>query len=519
MNFLSNRHRVLYSALRRACGLPVSTHVPAYSRDTSVFTRDTAMRSGPRRPSPEFLEFRSLLSLVGSVATNVDASPPPTAMAPAVATSGPTADPTESPTQSQSGAEEDAVPRTGLESDSPSYTMEQRDATTGSESDSGDHSGTNGQDDAETETGSASSSSPTGQTRASNDDGSERDGGGSTSSRTASSDSGGDDGGADSEDGSQVIPAPPPTSTPPSSGSTGTTDDGSADDGKSVSPVGGTGTQPMGPFSESSTSTTTAPSLSPTSTPVAAQIASQGGRGSSGGEAGSATSPGSETNGVKQTSRSTTSGTDVPSALSGEEAHTGSGAAAPIGIGVVTSGDARGAATPADDSDAAPSSGISARASAPRPGTSVSPVAWLPAAPLPPSASDGPRASGDASAETGAGAPSPRPVVAEGSAQTETLQSRAADLIASCSPFDPRAVEQAIDQLLAQLNDFDVALSQSVSNSALIPSLVATVIVLTASEMVRRRLSRPWSNAGHSDARVIFPGLPGRSQRWALEEL
>jgi hypothetical protein len=491
------------------------------------------MRARTRRPTPESLEFRSLLSVVGTTATNLAASAIPTEGAPAAETSYQL-----EYAAHATSAERDSIARSGSETDSTTT----RSTTTGgpeSESDSssspsasratqtasiaGTSSSTTSLDDDAARSTTGSSSSPTGQVRDSGDDGSEslgaKSGGGTTPTGSVPTTSGEDDGSADSGDDSEENAAPPPTSTPPSSGSTGSTDDGSSDDGKSGMPVGGTATPPSNPAAGNSDSGPTGPPIPPPSTPIVTQPVDPSGHGSSTGEPVSVTSPGTEPSGVKPTSHSTTSGTEPAAAVSSDEPHTGSGAAVPVSIGGGTSRDARVAATSGDEATAASSSGLSARGAGSHAGALGSPAGSLPVDALPPSEDDGPRAAGAPSGGSDAGSTAQPPPIAEASARAETLQSRAADLIASCSPFDRQAVERAIDQFLNQLGDIEGVFAQPGSSAALIPSVIATAVVLTASETVRRRLSRAADDSTGGERRIVFPALPGLNQRWALEEL
>jgi hypothetical protein len=100
--------------------------------------------------------------------------------------------------------------------------------------------------------------------------------------------------------------------------------------------------------------------------------------------------------------------------------------------------------------------------------------------------------------------------------------SRAAELIASFSPFDQEALEQAIDHFLARLDDLDVELSRLGESTSLIPNVVAAAVVLSVAETVRRKLRGAGGEgrgSAEDDEGVGFPGLPGRPERWALEEL
>ena len=465
------------------------------------------MRTRTRRPTPEFLEFRALLSVVGTTATNLVAPAGPTGVAPAAETSGPTSDHEEYARHATS-AESDSASRSGSESDS---TTSRSASTDGSESESDSRSSPSG------------TSTTPGQVADSSDDSSEdlgtSSGGGTTPVGSVPTGGGSDDGSDDSGDDSGENAAPPPTSTPPSSGSTGSTGDGSSDDGNPGAPVGGTGTSPSGPVGGTAESGPTGPPIPPVSTPVVTQPVAQSGHGSSSSDTVSPTSPGTEPASVKQTSHSSPSGTEAATAVSSEETHGAGGAVVPVGIGGGSSADGRGAATSGDDATAAPLSGLAARGAASQAGAVGNPAGSLPGDALPPSDDDGASPAGNGAGNSDGGSGSQRLPGAETSAQTETLQSRAADLIASCSPFDRRAVEMAIDQFLNQLGEIEVAFAQTGSSAALIPSVIATAVILTASETVRRRLSRAGDESGDGERRVVFPALPGRNQRWALEEL
>jgi hypothetical protein len=99
---------------------------------------------------------------------------------------------------------------------------------------------------------------------------------------------------------------------------------------------------------------------------------------------------------------------------------------------------------------------------------------------------------------------------------------RAAELVASFSPFEPGSLERAIDQFLGRLGGLDSGLTRLGDPVSLIPGAVAAAVAITVAETVRRRLREPWedeASGGDGDAGVAFPGLPGRPGRWALEEL
>lgn len=99
---------------------------------------------------------------------------------------------------------------------------------------------------------------------------------------------------------------------------------------------------------------------------------------------------------------------------------------------------------------------------------------------------------------------------------------RAADVLASCAPFDRGSLERAIDEFLSRFGDLDPGLPGSDLVTGLVPGVIALTAGMSAAEAVRRRLRRPWDcEDGRSgdNGGDFFPGLPGRRQRWALEEL
>ena len=101
--------------------------------------------------------------------------------------------------------------------------------------------------------------------------------------------------------------------------------------------------------------------------------------------------------------------------------------------------------------------------------------------------------------------------------------SRAAELIASFSPFERGVLENAIDQFLGRLGGLDTDLSHLSHSANLIPNVIAAAVAVSLAEAFRRRLRRPEEDggaaAGRDDDDFASPGLPGRPERWALEEL
>ncbi len=98
--------------------------------------------------------------------------------------------------------------------------------------------------------------------------------------------------------------------------------------------------------------------------------------------------------------------------------------------------------------------------------------------------------------------------------------STTADLIATFSPFEGGTLERAIDQFLDQLGGLDAELSRLGDSASLIPNVIAATVVISIAETARRRLRDPWDHVNDLrwDDDVAFPGLPGRPDRWGLEE-
>ncbi len=105
---------------------------------------------------------------------------------------------------------------------------------------------------------------------------------------------------------------------------------------------------------------------------------------------------------------------------------------------------------------------------------------------------------------------------------TSALPIGAAELIASFSPFERGTLERSIDQFLGRIVALDTELSELGDTATLIPNVVTAAVAVFVAETVRRRLRRPWEDEeASSDAsgdHFAFPGLPGRSGRWALED-
>jgi hypothetical protein len=98
------------------------------------------------------------------------------------------------------------------------------------------------------------------------------------------------------------------------------------------------------------------------------------------------------------------------------------------------------------------------------------------------------------------------------------LVARGADLLASCAPFDQGSLERALDHFLDQLGEFDAGLPALVGGrNWILPGVVSAVVALTVAETVHRR-SRSDEEKADDEGSALFPGLPGRRQRWALED-
>jgi len=96
--------------------------------------------------------------------------------------------------------------------------------------------------------------------------------------------------------------------------------------------------------------------------------------------------------------------------------------------------------------------------------------------------------------------------------------SRSAEMLARFSPFDAETVERAFDDLLSGLDDLDSEFSQLGEPTSIVPGIVAAVVSFSIAEVVRRRVRGRWDDESSpfeadEDARV--PGLPGR---WDSEE-
>jgi hypothetical protein len=104
----------------------------------------------------------------------------------------------------------------------------------------------------------------------------------------------------------------------------------------------------------------------------------------------------------------------------------------------------------------------------------------------------------------------------------ETLSMRGADLLANCSPFARGAIEQAIDRFLSQLGTSESVLFGLKPTTGLIPAAMLTAAAIAGIETVRRRFSSASDGTrGRSELALdeALALLPGRRQRWELEEI
>jgi hypothetical protein len=108
----------------------------------------------------------------------------------------------------------------------------------------------------------------------------------------------------------------------------------------------------------------------------------------------------------------------------------------------------------------------------------------------------------------------------------EALRFRGADVLTSCSPYEWRAIERAIDRFLEQLGGADAQAMESLDPIAnMIPGVVVVAAALAGAETLRRRIHNEGEAAGagtnanaREDEDSGFPGLPDRRRIWALEE-
>jgi hypothetical protein len=98
------------------------------------------------------------------------------------------------------------------------------------------------------------------------------------------------------------------------------------------------------------------------------------------------------------------------------------------------------------------------------------------------------------------------------------LASRAADLLASFSPFDRGSLEQAVDRFLGRIGDLDAELSQLGETPSLIPGLVAAAVAISVAETMRRRFRGTWDEEAAPLDAAGFPCMPGHPHVWAMEE-
>lgn len=110
--------------------------------------------------------------------------------------------------------------------------------------------------------------------------------------------------------------------------------------------------------------------------------------------------------------------------------------------------------------------------------------------------------------------------IQQGEAET-SLAARAADLIATCAPFDLGAVERAVDQFLGQLDELGGDVAGLRDLGEWLPSAMAVTVLIVGADAVRRKIKSE-SNVAEGDRKATdlfeFPGLPGRGPRWATED-
>lgn len=110
----------------------------------------------------------------------------------------------------------------------------------------------------------------------------------------------------------------------------------------------------------------------------------------------------------------------------------------------------------------------------------------------------------------------------EPAAGDQTLLARGADLLASCSPLARGAIEQAIDRFLSQLGASESVLFGLKPTTELIPAVMVTAVAIAVIETARRRFSPSRDGSNRSADPAVDEALallPGRRQRWDLEEI
>lgn len=102
-------------------------------------------------------------------------------------------------------------------------------------------------------------------------------------------------------------------------------------------------------------------------------------------------------------------------------------------------------------------------------------------------------------------------------AESAPLAARAADLLASFSPFDRETIEGAIDHFLDRLGALEEGLANLDLTTSLVPNITAAAVVISVAEVIRRR--RRADDKDGRDAEDECPRrLPGLPLGWAMEE-
>jgi hypothetical protein len=106
----------------------------------------------------------------------------------------------------------------------------------------------------------------------------------------------------------------------------------------------------------------------------------------------------------------------------------------------------------------------------------------------------------------------------------DALHFRGADALTTCSPYEPGALERAVDRFLEQLGGSDAtSLPGLLHRSNVIPGVVVATVTLAAMETMRRRSRNEMDASGsgnkaEEDEHAGFPGLPARRRIWAPED-
>jgi hypothetical protein len=104
-----------------------------------------------------------------------------------------------------------------------------------------------------------------------------------------------------------------------------------------------------------------------------------------------------------------------------------------------------------------------------------------------------------------------------------TLLARGADLLAGCTPFTRAEITHAFDRILAQLGSAERGLAAFAPPAITLPGLAGTAVVVAGALVIRQRLrardEETEGDAEEGEDLSVFPVLPSRRQRLALEEL